>query len=324
MEAAERSLLRSTVETAIGDATASGATGSAIDDVLARLGWSEMLATEPRDAIEIVFGALGAHNAAASAIDDVFASAFSVEPPAEVAVVFPPFGGWDPPGHVDGGRVRVVGVATARAASARELLVACTAGSGLRAVRVAPAEADITTAHGIDPDGGLHMVRVDAPAADARALDPVAWDSAVASGRRAVARQIAGASRAMLELARTHAVERIQFGHPVAGFQAVRHRLAEALVAVEALEASVEAAWDEPSPQPAALAKAVAGRSTRTVAAHCQQVLAGVGFTTDHPFHRYLKRTMALEGLFGSADEIVLDLGRSLLADRHVPTLLEL
>ena len=86
----------------------------------------------------------------------------------------------------------------------------------------------------------------------------------------------------------------------------------------------MEAAWDEPSPQPAALAKAVAGRSTRTVAAHCQQVLAGVGFTTDHPFHRYLKRTMALEGLFGSADEIVLDVGRALLAGRHVPTLLEL
>jgi len=165
---------------------------------------------------------------------------------------------------------------------------------------------------------------VDAPEEDAPLLDRVAWDSAVASGRRAIARQIAGASRVMLELARTHAVERIQFGRPVAGFQAVRHRLADALVAVEVLDASVEAAWDEPSPQPAALAKAVAGRSTRTVAAHCQQVLAGVGFTTDHPFHRYLKRTMALEGLFGSADEIVLDVGRALLAGRHVPTLLEL
>jgi alkylation response protein AidB-like acyl-CoA dehydrogenase len=60
------------------------------------------------------------------------------------------------------------------------------------------------------------------------------------------------------------------------------------------------------------------------VAGHCQQVLAGIGFTTGHPFHRFLKRTMALEGLFGSADEIVLDLGRQLLATRHVPTLIEL
>jgi len=324
MEAAERSLLRSTVETAIGDATASGATCEGIDDVLAGLGWPEMLAAEPRDAIEIVFGALGSHNAAAGALDDVLVSAFGVEPQADVAVVLPPFGGWDLPGRVHDGRVRGAGVATARAASARELLVVCAAGSELRIVTVASTETEITAVHGIDPDCGLHLVRVDAPEEDAPLLDRVAWDSAVASGRRAIARQIAGASRVMLELARTHAVERIQFGRPVAGFQAVRHRLADALVAVEVLDASVEAAWDEPSPQPAALAKAVAGRSTRTVAAHCQQVLAGVGFTTDHPFHRYLKRTMALEGLFGSADEIVLDVGRALLAGRHVPTLLEL
>jgi alkylation response protein AidB-like acyl-CoA dehydrogenase len=74
----------------------------------------------------------------------------------------------------------------------------------------------------------------------------------------------------------------------------------------------------------AALAKAVAGRTARTVAAHCQQVLAGIGFTTDHSFHRYLKRTMVLEGVFGSADEIAVDLGRGILAARHVPTLIDL
>ena len=128
----------------------------------------------------------------------------------------------------------------------------------------------------------------------------------------------------MLDLAREHALERLQFGRPIAEFQAVRHRLAEALVAVEALDAALAAAWDEPNPVTAALAKAVAGRTARTVAADCQQVLAGIGFTTDHPFHRYLKRTMALEGLFGSADEIVVDLGHSLIAARTVPTLIEL
>ena len=84
------------------------------------------------------------------------------------------------------------------------------------------------------------------------------------------------------------------------------------------------AAGDEPNPLTAALAKATAGRTARTVAAHCQQVLAGIGFTTDHPFHRYLKRTMVLDGLFGSADEIAVDVGRQLLAARRVPTLIEL
>jgi hypothetical protein len=53
-------------------------------------------------------------------------------------------------------------------------------------------------------------------------------------------------------------------------------------------------------------------------------VLAGIGFTTDHAFHRFLKRTMVLDGLLGTADEIALDLGRQLLAARRVPTLIEL
>src|SRR5262245_49282577 len=128
----------------------------------------------------------------------------------------------------------------------------------------------------------------------------------------------------MLELARTHALERVQFGQPIARFQAVRHRLADALVAVESLEATLGAARDVPGADTAALAKATAGRTLRSVATHCQQVLAGIGFTTEHAFHRYLKRALALEGLLGSADEIVLDLGRGLLAARRVPTLIEL
>ena len=53
-------------------------------------------------------------------------------------------------------------------------------------------------------------------------------------------------------------------------------------------------------------------------------MLAGIGFTTDHAFHRYLKRTLALEGLFGSSDEIVTGIGRDLIDTRHVPTLIEL
>jgi alkylation response protein AidB-like acyl-CoA dehydrogenase len=116
----------------------------------------------------------------------------------------------------------------------------------------------------------------------------------------------------------------MQFGRPIARFQAVRHRLADALVAVEALEAALTAARDVPSPDTAALAKAIAGRTAHTVARHCQQVLAGIGFTTEHPFHRFSRRVLALEGLFGSADEIVLDVGRRLLVERRVPTLIEL
>jgi alkylation response protein AidB-like acyl-CoA dehydrogenase len=191
-------------------------------------------------------------------------------------------------------------------------------------VTVPATAATATPARGADPDGNLYAVRVEHGATNAAMLGPNAWDDAVAAGRRAVGHQIAGASRTALDLARTHAVEREQFGRSVSKFQAVRHRLAETLVAIEALEATLAAAWDEPGAMTAALASAQAGRTARIVAAHCQQVLAGIGFTTDHPFHRYLKRTMALEGLFGTTDEIVVDLGRHLLETRTVPRLIEL
>ena len=42
----------------------------------------------------------------------------------------------------------------------------------------------------------------------------------------------------MLSLARQHALDRSQFGRPVASFQAIRHRLAETLVAIESAEAT--------------------------------------------------------------------------------------
>jgi alkylation response protein AidB-like acyl-CoA dehydrogenase len=201
--------------------------------------------------------------------------------------------------------------------------VVCGTAAEPAAATVPVAAAQARPVSGIDPDGSWHEVRVEA-AALATPLDPAAWRSAVALGRRAVAHQMAGASRAMLALARTHATERVQFGRPIARFQAVRHRLAEALVAVEALDATLVAAREDPGPETALLAKAVAGRTARTVSAHAQQVLAGVGFTTEHAFHRFLKRTLALEGLFGSADDLALELGRQLLAARRVPTLIEL
>jgi hypothetical protein len=283
-----------------------------------------MLDDQPDDAIAIVFRALGAANATATALDDVAAAALGEEPRAGLAVVLPRFAAWDPPGRLEAGDVLAEGLATARAATAAEMLVVCgTAAEPWRAV-VPIADARVEPVRGIDPDAGLRSVRVHAASSSVERLDRAAWQAAVSRGRRAVAHQIEGACRAMLELARGHALQRVQFGRPIARLQAVRHRLAEALVAVEALEASLAAASDEPNPDTAALAKAIAGRTAHTVARHCQQVLAGIGFTTEHAFHRFLKRALALEGLFGSADAIVLDVGRRLLAERRVSTLVDL
>lgn len=320
MDAAERALLDETVREAVHGAVASGAVGPALDAVLTELGWLEMLDAEPRDAVAIVGTALGLANGVAGVLDDVVVAALGETPRPDRAVLLPRFGAWDAPGVRSDGGVQLDGLLTARAATATEVLVV----TGARVAAVPVASLSVTPVGGADPQGGWHRARGVVAAAADDALAEGAWDAAVAAGRRALGHQVAGATRTMLDLARSHALDRVQFGRTIAGFQAVRHRLAEALVAIEGLEATLDAAWDDGTWLTAALAKAAAGRTARTVGAHGQQVLAGIGFTTDHPFHLYLKRTMVLEGLLGSTDAIVLDVGRHLVATRTAPTLIEL
>ena len=68
--------------------------------------------------------------------------------------------------------------------------------------------------------------------------------AALAAGRVAVGWWLLGSGRAMLTLARQHAVDRVQFGQPIASFQAVRHKLADTLVALDGAEAVLRAAGD--------------------------------------------------------------------------------
>ena len=138
-------------------------------------------------------------------------------------------------------------------------------------------------------------------------------------GQLALGHELVGAGRTMLELARIHALERTQFGRPIGSFQAIRHRLAESLVALEAASALLDAAWDDPSPVTAAMAKAFAGRSARAVARHCQQVLAGIGFTTEHPLHGSVRRTIVLDQLLGSGNALTRTLGADILSSATLP-----
>ena len=136
----------------------------------------------------------------------------------------------------------------------------------------------------------------------------------VAAGRQALGWWLVGAGRAMLSLARQHALDRSQFGRPVASFQAIRHRLAETLVAIEGAEATLLAAAAEPDELGFLLAKAAAGQAASIAARHCQQVLGGIGFTEEHELHRHVKRALVLDGLLGSSRELTREAGATLRA----------
>ncbi|MGP0031160.1 MAG: acyl-CoA dehydrogenase [Acidimicrobiales bacterium] len=112
----------------------------------------------------------------------------------------------------------------------------------------------------------------------------------------------AGVARWCLDTASEYAKVRVQFGRPIGQFQAVKHALADMVVAVEqsgAVAWDAAAAWSAPGVVGAerSLSARVAGALSLEATAHsaktCVQVLGGVGFTWEHDAHFYLKRAAA-------------------------------
>jgi hypothetical protein len=318
-------------------AATSTASGAELDEQLVELGWPEALSTDAATAIAVLFEAQGKAGSTSSALDRVVAHGLGlpVDPGRPASVVLPPVGTWEPPGQLGADGLRVRGLATAPLAGSTQVeaveVVATDHDStrqvGVRTVvvTVSPSELDVRPIEGVDPGMGLLEVRADGarPIGPPRAV-PASWSGGVAILRLALAHELVGASRTMLRLAREHAVDRVQFGVPIASFQAVRHRLAETLVAVETAAAGVDGAWLDLTPTSALVAKAVAGREARVAMKHCQQVLAGIGFTTEHDLHLYVRRALLLDALLGTSKQLTRLLGAELVATRRLPPLLPL
>ncbi|HMK62893.1 MAG TPA: acyl-CoA dehydrogenase [Acidimicrobiales bacterium] len=122
------------------------------------------------------------------------------------------------------------------------------------------------------------------------------------------AAECAGGARWCLEAAADHAIHRHQFGRPIGQFQAVKHRLADMLVAVEQVTA---VAWDAAracdsadegqADLAAALAGALALDAYVTCAENCVQLHGGMGFTWEHDAHLHLRRSLSLRQLLGGS-----------------------
>ena len=289
---------------------------SEVDAALFGLGWGELLRTSERQGAAVAFSALGADGAVAGILDDVMLVGLGLEPSADTALILPGPGSSDPPGHTD----TVSGLAGARLQSASTAIVARADGSVVAAdaaaVRPQPGA-------GIDPAGAFQRVEARLGRTAPRAVSG-SWAEALGAGRHALAHQLVAASRWMLAVAREHALSRVQFDRPVSSFQAIRHKLAEALVEIEAAASVAAAASDAADPLLDMLAKSLAGKAALTAARHAQQVLAGIGFTDEHPFQLRLKRVLVLDAVLGSAASLPADIGRALLAEGTAPKLIEL
>jgi hypothetical protein len=180
---------------------------------------------------------------------------------------------------------------------------------------------------GVDPSLALTALTADSVPAEQLIVGEsgaAAWQEALIWGRIALAAELVGCGRTALSLATDHAANRFQFGQPIGSFQAVKHRLADALIETEGAAAAVAAAALRPSRLSAMVAKSAAGRAARLACAHALQVLGAVGFTLDHPFHRFQRRTLALDHLLGSSDDLFRLIGAELRTLGTVPTLVDL
>jgi alkylation response protein AidB-like acyl-CoA dehydrogenase len=116
------------------------------------------------------------------------------------------------------------------------------------------------------------------------------------------AEQIGAASRC-LELTVEYTKERVQFGRPIGSFQALKHRMADLYVAVQAARAVVNDALDAPSATSAALARVAATEALSTVAAESIQLHGGIAITWEHDMQLYFKRAHGSSQLLGPASE---------------------
>jgi hypothetical protein len=126
-------------------------------------------------------------------------------------------------------------------------------------------------------------------------------------GAVAVAAQLIGLSRAMLATTVDYVKARHQFGKPVGSFQAVKHHLADALIAIEmAAPVVYRAAYsvslgDAQASTHASMAKAMASDAAELVARQALQCHGAIGYAFENDLHLWMKRVWVLSASWGDA-----------------------
>jgi alkylation response protein AidB-like acyl-CoA dehydrogenase len=134
------------------------------------------------------------------------------------------------------------------------------------------------------------------------------------------AEQVGGAQRC-LDMAVEYAKQRVQFGRPIGSFQAIKHKCADMMVAVESARSAVyyaacvaEDDGDE-LPRVASLVKAYCSDAYFRCAADNIQIHGGVGFTWEYDCHLFYRRAKVLSHVLGTTDEWREKLVARLIAD---------
>jgi hypothetical protein len=286
-------------------------------DPLDQLGWFDMLIAEPQAAVSILFEEQGLVLGASSALDAVVRTAFGCDPARDLPVLHPTAGGGLTAGSIVGHQLIVDGVSLGKRSALRVLVPTADTLVDVRA-----ADLSWSSVFGVDADACLQRVRGTigtSEVAPTRSDPDASPRGGVIAARRALAHELLGVGRAALEIGIDHVCEREQFGQSLAAFQTVRHQLADVHVALEAAAGVAGVAWDDPRPIVASAAKALAAGAARLAVDTAQQVCGALGFTWEHRLHRYLRRALLLDALYGSLDDLSREIGAELTMTASVP-----
>jgi alkylation response protein AidB-like acyl-CoA dehydrogenase len=137
-------------------------------------------------------------------------------------------------------------------------------------------------------------------------------------GRIGIAAQALGIAQAGYEVAREYAAERRAFGHRIADFQAIQHKLANMSMEIDAARLLVyRAAWLKEQgrrhTEEGAKAKLFASEMARRQTAEAIQILGGYGYTKEFPVERYYRDAKITEIYEGTSEIQRLVIARSIL-----------
>ena len=226
----------------------------------------------------------------------------------------PPHGGGEAPQNL-----LLSGVASPveAGAQAQHLLVSAAGPDGPTQVLV-PADAPGVT---ITPMGGLDLVR---RFAEVRFDDVVLPASAVVGSVGGAAADIehqlqvavvlqcaemVGAIDRMFEITLEYLSDRYSFGRPLSSYQALKHRVADNKMWLEACHATSTAAarsvatGADDAAELVSVAKAWIGPHATELIQDCVQLHGGIGVTWEHDLHLYLRRTTVNRATYGTPEE---------------------
>ena len=137
-------------------------------------------------------------------------------------------------------------------------------------------------------------------------------------GRIGIAAQALGIAQAAYDVARQYAAERRAFGHRIADFQAIQHKLANMSMEIDAARLlTYRAAWlkqqGRKHTEEGAKAKLYASEMARRQTAEAIQILGGYGYTKEFPVERYYRDAKITEIYEGTSEIQRLVIARSIL-----------